>query len=226
MLTIPAEHLPAAVTTLQADEVAYLNVGDGVVFGEPRPDPRHYILTPTSAPPHGLRRHNVHDDVRCGESCGNAPDGARRLIVGSWRALADATCESCWRGQVSDGASFPTPERCPDCRGTSKPIHRLSIRQHPEHAAGGMVAMDTVPGYDPRITVSVDVVVAELVPVIEVPDTGYPPNAPDRFFYVSKAGSLRLVDRIDKSDTYQPITPLGPPLTPGDWVAALERTSE
>ncbi len=34
-------------------------------------------------------------------------------------------------------------EKCPTCRGLGK--------VYPEHLRGGMVALDTVPGYDPRI---------------------------------------------------------------------------
>jgi hypothetical protein len=42
-----------------------------------------------------------------------------------------------------------------------------------------------------------------ILPVIEVPDTYiYPKDKPERFVYVSKAGALRLVDCITKTDTF------------------------
>jgi hypothetical protein len=44
-------------------------------------------------------------------------------------------------------------------------------------------------------------VIREVLPVIDVPDSGYPDDSPKRFIYISKADTTRLVDCIEKSDT-------------------------
>jgi hypothetical protein len=57
-----------------------------------------------------------------------------------------------------------------------------------------------------------------ILPVIEVPDTGYPKDKPERFVYVSKSGSLRLVDCIAKTDTF---IELDIDVSPGQYVAIV-----
>jgi len=47
------------------------------------PDKRHYIIDK-------VRRNNVHDDIRCPQPCGNAPDGARRLPCPDCREVTPA----------------------------------------------------------------------------------------------------------------------------------------
>jgi len=91
------------MTTLTVD-ADHINIDEHqFTFGEPCPDRRHYIMRPSEADPLGLRRNNVHDDVRCRERCSNAPDGARRLITGS---------TPCSAVIVMDG------EGCAHCRDT------------------------------------------------------------------------------------------------------------
>lgn len=82
-------------------------------------DRRHYILRPTAHNPLGTRRNDVHDDVRCANPCGNAPDGSRRLIhqVPVEFVAAAAPCETCGDKRESPAVSgMRGPMPCTDCR--------------------------------------------------------------------------------------------------------------
>lgn len=79
-------------------------------------DRRHYILRPSPHNPLGTRRNDVHDDIRCANPCGNAPDGSRRLQIPPVEFVqACAPCETCGGTRIEPypgGKQHP----CPFCR--------------------------------------------------------------------------------------------------------------
>lgn len=137
-----------------------------------------------------------------------------------WRRLAEATCGcQCHVAAPAQGV------HC-DCRGTGKPIHTLTVEcptttpigrlRLPNHLH--LVGWCDNPDCD-NGSVSVDVVVAELVPVVD--ESGPRPfiiqsDDADRTPVLFTATPLSLAN----------ITPLGPPLEPGDWVAVLRRVEQ
>ena len=193
-LPINPEHLPAVITALRADDVAYLNIGRLPNVG-PGVDPRP---------------------------------------VSVWGALADAECETCHGlGYVETLVPDGTGDmRCPDCHD-GKPSHTLTVecnhlmvavsyQGRPTTRKRCIQCLDTG-------TVSVDVVVAELVPVYgnECSDDvahfchieGWTPEGKQTYHR-----PLNQPDERGETETH--VTPLGPPLQPSDWVAVLRTGKE
>lgn len=213
-LPIPAKHLPAVVSALRAnnhsnsadvaflgDGVAYLNVGSVTYTNENR-----------------------------------ASGVSLSCVPPEWRALADATCETCYgSGLTAPPPEFWKPQRPHrPCRGTGKPIRTLTVELLDPHAYtelsararlerrrshGEELIAREVDGqwYTGRV-VSVDVVVAELVPVIRAKDAD---GLTQTVVSVIQANDGFDLPIMQWPRGTHPITPLGPPLTPGDWVAVL-----
>lgn len=81
-------------------------------------DRRHYILRPSPHNPLGTRRHDVHDDIRCANPCGNSADGARRLLHQVPAEFVQG-CAPCDHHQHPDDHTYCVacgPSPCPDCR--------------------------------------------------------------------------------------------------------------
>jgi len=91
---------------------------------------------------------------------------------------------------------------CPDCDGTGR--HTFDID----------CDTDEGPRFDFRVHV------LDVLPIIDVPDTGYPHPKPEQFAYTSKAGSLRVVDCSAQTDTY--ISKPPPDAAPGKWLVRLK----
>lgn len=197
-MNIPTEHLPAVVTALRTDGVAYLNVG-AVAHSA-----KGWGQTGTLKPP------------------------------AEWRVLADATCETCdgkgWLVCPYCGESCSVD--CPNCPLPGKPIHTLTVEcewcvgdgwllgepDHYERGSDAYIACECNPNEDDPFTspgVSVDVVVAELVPVVPYDS----PCTDTKHIVVSPDGAAHLHLSLIRGHQ---ITLLGPPLTPGDWVVRLD----
>ena len=117
---------------------------------------------------------------------------------------ADKPCDIC------GGSGYPNNELpiCPDCDGTGH--HAFDIEVECDKWIKGYHCWSEV----------FRVHVIDVLPIIDVPDTGYPHPKPEQFAYTSKAGSLRVVDCSAQTDTY--ISKPPPDAAPGKWLVRLK----
>ena len=122
-----------------------------------------------------------------------------------WEALFNRPCVVC-KGLGRDIADLVTP--CPDCIDGR---HTFDIEVEADYFLGPM---------HHHVLAEVHRVhVLDVMPIIDVPDTGYPHPKPEQFAYVSKAGSLRVVNCSAQTDTYIGKPP--PDAAPGQWLVRL-----
>jgi len=124
---------------------------------------------------------------------------------------------------------------CPECGGTSGPDWNVPVCE--SCAGSGRDTFDVTvpcrqtwvradetcpdPGCDNgTVTKRMSIVEGTVLPIIEVPNTGYPSSAPTRFACVSPNGTLRVVDKQMHLDTRNGPAPSA--ARPGMWAAQLQ----
>ena len=99
-------------------------------------------------------------------------------------------CPDCHEGHPTITVTVP----CPTCEG------RGVTRHHIRDMYASIRYADPCPVCSAG-RVERQAVIREVLPIGDVPDSGYPDDSPKRFIYISKADTTRLVDCIEKSDT-------------------------